>query len=227
LDRFAAARLYGKLANVCPDLPGERLSGSATFKAITGCDRITAEFKYRDSFEFTPFARLLFSANRLPPTNDSSQAFFDRWLVVPFPNRFRETRREMPRSILQYRLSKAHEMSGALNKALDALERIRARGRFTEPKDSAVALSRYQAANDALAAWLDEHTVASPDATILQSELHAAYASHCRQHGRQPASKQAFGRQLKALRPQSQAVQRRLLGRRTWMYAGIGFRGQN
>ena len=66
------------------------------FKAITGCDRITAEVKYRDSFEFTPFARLLFSANRLPESSDASQAFFDRWLIVPFPNRFRQTRREIP-----------------------------------------------------------------------------------------------------------------------------------
>ena len=64
------------------------------FKAITGCDRITAEFKYRDSFEFTPVTRLLFSANRLPASDDASQAFFDRWLIVRFPNRFRHTRGE-------------------------------------------------------------------------------------------------------------------------------------
>jgi putative DNA primase/helicase len=43
------------------------------FKSITGCDRVTAEIKYRDSFEFTPFARLLFSANRLPAGSDASQ----------------------------------------------------------------------------------------------------------------------------------------------------------
>jgi P4 family phage/plasmid primase-like protien len=123
LDRFSGARLYGKLANICPDLPSDRLSSSAIFKSITGCDRITAEFKYRDSFEFTPFARLLFSANRLPPSNDTSQAFFDRWLIVPFPNRFRHTRRETPRSILQHQLCTRGELSGALNKALEALQR--------------------------------------------------------------------------------------------------------
>ena len=103
-DRFSAARLYGKLANICPDLPSEGLTTSATFKAITGGDRITTEFKYCDSFEFMPFARLLFSANRLPASNDASQAFFDRWLIVPFPNRFRHTRGETPRTILQRRL---------------------------------------------------------------------------------------------------------------------------
>jgi len=223
-DRFSAARLYGKLANICPDLPGERLSSSAMFKAITGSDRITAEIKYRDSFEFTPFARLLFSANRLPASDDASQAFFDRWLIVPFPNRFRQTRREIPRRIIQARLCLPSELSGALNKALDGLERVRKRGWFTETKASRGLLRRYQSANDALAAWLDEHTVAAPEAMIPQSELHGAYATHCRRASRSPTSKQIFGRRLRTLRPNVEPTQRTLCGRRTWVYAGIALR---
>jgi P4 family phage/plasmid primase-like protien len=223
-DRFSAARLYGKLANICTDLPGERLSSSAMFKAITGCDRITAEVKYRDSFEFTPFARLLFSANRLPASGDGSQAFFDRWLIVPFANRFRHTRREIPRRILEWRLCSPTELSGALNKALDGLERVRKCFRFTEPRESRAEVRRYQAANDVLAAWLDEHTVAAPDAVVPQRDLHRAYSSHCRQSSRRPASRQMFGRRLRALRPGIESTQRTVAGRRAWVYAGINLR---
>jgi P4 family phage/plasmid primase-like protien len=224
LDRFSAARLYGKLANICPDLPSDRLSSSAMFKSITGCDRITAEFKYRDSFEFTPFARLLFSANRLPPSNDTSQAFFDRWLIVPFPNRFRHTRRETPRSILQQQLCTRGELSGVLNKALEALQGVRGRCRFTEPTKSRIEVQKYQAANDTIAAWLDEHTVASHEATVPQSELHGAYAAHCHQHYRRPASKHSFGRLLRILRPNTEPAQRAIAGRRTWVYTCIALR---
>ena len=224
-DRFSAARLYGKLANICPDLPNDRLSSSATFKAITGCDRITAEFKYRDSFEFTPFARLIFSANQLPRSNDISQAFFDRWLIVPFPNRFRHTRHETPRSILQHRLCSLCELSGALNKALEGLQRVRRCSRFTEPRESRVAMEHYRAANDSIFAWLDENTVASIEATVPQSDLHAAYAAHCRQHYRRPASKQSFGRLLRALRPETEPAQRTVAGGRIWVYKGIALRG--
>ena len=131
-DRFAPARLYGKLANICSDLPSERMAGSAVFKAITGCDRITGEFKYRDSFEFTPFARLLISANHLPSSRDASKAFFDRWLIIPFNAGFRNTRREIPRSVLDAALSTSIELSGALNEALPALRRIRRAGKFSE-----------------------------------------------------------------------------------------------
>jgi putative DNA primase/helicase len=163
IDRFSAARLYGKLANICSDLPSERLSSSAIFKAVTGCDRITAEIKYRDSFEFTPFARLLFSANRLPLSNDASPAFFDRWLIIPFTRQFRHTHRETPRSELQFRLSAPREFSGALNRALDGLQRVRERHRFTKPNDYRATVSNSQAANN-LVTWLEEQT-ASPDAT--------------------------------------------------------------
>ena len=85
-------------------------------------------------------------------------------------------------------------------------------------------MRKYQAANDAIAAWLDEHTVASDKAIIPQSELHAAYASHCRQCGRRPVSKQAFGRLLKAYRPDAEPAQRTVAGRRKWVYAGIDIR---
>lgn len=194
------------------------------FKSITGCDRITAEIKYRDSFEFTPFTRLLFSANKLPASADASPAFFDRWLIVPFPNRFRQTRRETPHHMLQARLCGRSELGGALNKALEGLQRVRQRGRFTEPKESRAAVRRYQASNDALAAWLDERTVASHDEVVPQAELHAAYALHCRQACRRPASKQLFRRRLRALRRDVEPIQRMVAGRRAWLYAGINLR---
>jgi phage/plasmid-associated DNA primase len=84
------------------------------------------------------------------------------------------------------------ELSGALNKAIDGLERVRKCFRFTESRDSRAALKRYQAANDLLAAWLDEYTVEAPDAVVPQSDLHRANSSHCQQSSRRPASKQAF-----------------------------------
>ena len=115
----------------------------------------------------------------------------------------------------------ADGVGGALNKALDELERVRKCFRFTESRESRVALMKYQAANDTLAAWLDEHTVADPDAVVPQSDLHRAYSSHCRQFSRRPASKQMFGRRLRALRPGIESSQRTLAGRRAWVYAGI------
>ena len=35
-DKFAAARLFGKLANICPDLPTAHLSSTSMFQAFCG-----------------------------------------------------------------------------------------------------------------------------------------------------------------------------------------------
>jgi putative DNA primase/helicase len=61
---------------------------------------ITAECKYRESFDFVPFARLIFSTNHLPQSKDDSLGCFDRWLVIPFAKRFRGTEEEIPRAHL-------------------------------------------------------------------------------------------------------------------------------
>jgi RFX DNA-binding domain len=76
-----------------------------------------------------------------------------------------------------------------------------------------------------MVAWLDEHTVASHEATVSQLELHAAYASYCRQQCRRPTTKQRFGRLLRALRPDAEPTQRTVAGRRIWVYKGIALRG--
>lgn len=110
-DRFAVARLVGKLANICPDLPSSHLAGTSVFKALTGGDTVPAEHKYRESFEFTPFVRLVFSANNVPRSTDSSQAFFRRWLVVPFTHTF-EGAQEISRPEMDARLRKPRELSG-------------------------------------------------------------------------------------------------------------------
>ena len=90
-DRFSAARLIGRLANICPDLPSSDLTGTSVFKAITGGDPLMAEYKFKDSFEFVPYARMVFSANHPPKSQDASPAFFRRWLVVPFERTFADS----------------------------------------------------------------------------------------------------------------------------------------
>jgi P4 family phage/plasmid primase-like protien len=220
-DRFAPARLYGKLANICSDLPSERMAGSAVFEAITGCDRISGEFKYRDSFEFTPFARLLISANHLPASRDASKAFFDRWLIIPFHTGFRNTRQEIPRSVLDRALSTATDLSGALNAALPALRRIRRRGKFSDSPSATRQAEEHQYAADPLSQWLARETICSPSVLTAQDRLHAAYALACAMGDRPILTKQMFGRRLRALRPDIEEAQRTLNGRRQWVYLGV------
>jgi len=90
-SRFNVAELYGKLANVAGDLDSRALRRSDLFKTLTGGqDAIAAERKFHHPFTFTPFATLLFSANEAPMSSDQTDAYFDRWIILPFDVRFDE-----------------------------------------------------------------------------------------------------------------------------------------
>jgi putative DNA primase/helicase len=224
-DRFAAARLVGKLANICPDLPSEHLAGTSMFKAITGGDIITAEYKYRDSFEYIPFARLVFSANHLPRSSDGSPAFFDRWIVIPFRRSFRDTAKEIPRAELDARLADPQELSGVLNKALAVLPRLRQRG-FTISATVQQAAEEFRQTTDPLAVWLERQTIEHPDAMIAKDALVQAYNADCDQAGRPRMSKNAFGQALRRLRPHLEEAQRLWEGRQqVWVWRGLGLKG--
>lgn len=128
-DKFAGERLMGKPANICPDLPTAHLSSTSMFKALTGGDVLSAEYKFRDSFEYVPFCKLVFSANKPPQSDDATHGFFRRWQVVPFVRSFEEgapgTR---SRDGMDAPLAQPSELSGVLNKVLLALAKIRTAG---------------------------------------------------------------------------------------------------
>jgi putative DNA primase/helicase len=225
-DRFSVARLYGRLANVCADLPSAHLAGTSVFKSVTGNDTITGEFKFRDSFDFEPFCRLLFSANHPPRSKDASKAFYDRWLVIPFNRSFRNTEQEIPRSILDARLAAPRELSGALNKAITALRQLRASGRFTESETTRAALAEFREVTDPVAVWLDRQTVSHANASISKRDLQTAYNLACEHDGRPPMTKQAFGRAVKKHRPDIEEAQRTVGLGLQWFYVGLGLKAE-
>jgi putative DNA primase/helicase len=228
-DKFAVARLIGKLANICADLPSKHLECTSIFKAITGGDPITGEYKHGEHFEFTPFARLVFSANHPPRSTDASFAFFRRWLVIPFDQTFTNgTAEHIPREVLDARLADPRELSGLLNKALDALSKLRARG-FTESPTMLQAFNEFRQTTDPFAVWLDTATDMDPTAWVTKKDLQLAYNADCARAGRPPLSSQAFGRRLREQRPEfkdnkDKEKQRTVDGKLTWVWEGICLR---
>ncbi|NQU21950.1 MAG: hypothetical protein HQ567_11760 [Candidatus Nealsonbacteria bacterium] len=222
-DKFSTARLVGKLANICPDLPSEHLAGTSVFKAITGGDALAGEHKFRESFEFTPFCKLIFSANHPPRSADASPAFFRRWLVIPFDRTF-SADQQIPREQLDAMLTTPGELSGMLNKALDALDLLRKRCAFSEPESVRAAWQDFHATTDPLAVWLDANTIDHPDAFVSKAELRAQYNAHATNAGQPTLGTKAFGGTLRKLRPDTSDAQRTVGGRYVWCYTGIGIR---
>lgn len=83
-NRFASSNLFQMLANIFADVDAEFIKSTGLLKALTGGDRLSAEFKGKDSFMFINFAKLIFSCNELPPFSDFTKGFERRLNVIPF-----------------------------------------------------------------------------------------------------------------------------------------------
>lgn len=184
--RFAAARLLGKLTNICPDLPGHKLASTAMFKALTGGDLIQGEHKYRNAFEFRPHAKLIYSANQLPASDDPTHAFARRWLIVPFEKTFDPgSAATLPRAVLDAKLAAPEALSGLLNLALDALPKLRSRG-FTVSASMEAAFHEFRSVSDPFLVWLDQYLVDDPNREIPKREVIDAYRKACSAERRPP-----------------------------------------
>jgi len=222
-NRFAVAQMVGKLANICPDLPSASLAGSSVFKLITGGDCITGECKFKQPFPFVPFARLVFSANHFPRSADASHAYFRRWIILPFERTFHPSE-QIRREVLDAQLAAESELSGVLNKALVALRTIRTRGRLHEPDSVCGAGQEFVRLTDPVAGWLGSITIQSPDETVAKDVLLAEYNGSAVREGRPIVTSTALGLAIKRFIPDIKDAQRKVNGKRQWVWLGLGLR---
>jgi len=165
-DKFMKAQLYGKLANICGDIDSKAINNTGIIKNLTGVEPIQAQFKGIDSFSFQSFAKLMFSANKLPKTIDKTNGWFRRWFIIPFEKSIPEEKK-IERSELDKRLTNPKELSGLLNLVLEAVKKLEKSGyKFTIPETAKKAIDEYQLASDDLAQFIQEHCVVNKSRNI-------------------------------------------------------------
>lgn len=225
-SNFATANVYGKLANICGDLDARAIKRSDKFKTLTGGDWVHAERKYGHGFDFHPFVTLIFSANELPTSADQTDAYFDRWLIVPFGRTFRGTAVEDPH--LKDKLCAPAELEGLLVRAVEGLRQLHARGRFNVPASVQAAAAMYREHIDTVHAYIEEDCLAGPDPNLRVPKpvLYRAYRTYCADSGKMPVSAMRFNEQLKQVVPH--LGETALDGTRYWVgvrpndFAGVG-----
>ena len=192
-NRFAKADLQHKFANIYADLPDQALFSTGTFKMLTGRDLITAEKKFMSSFQFVNYAKLLFSANKVPEAYDDSEAFFRRWIIIVFPNKFEGDKAD-PR-ILE-KLTTEEELSGLLNLALQALKRLLERGQFSHSQTTEEVRLDYIRKSSPIAAFAQDALEIDPDAFIIKKDLFSLFAVYCRSQGLPTVGQDTFFKNL-------------------------------
>ena len=192
-NRFAAASLYGKLANTFADLSSEALRDTGLFKTLTGEDTIEAERKFKNPFRFTNYAKLVYSCNKLPETYDDSDAFFARWIIINFPNRFEGEKADKH---LIDKLTTEDELSGLLNLALISLWRLLERGEFSKGVSTEEVREQYLRMSDPVAGFVMDCIEVDPEGYVPKKELYSAFCEYCRNNKLPTVSENTFHKKL-------------------------------
>ncbi len=194
-DKFKKAELFARLANLSSDIPSKGLHHIGTFKMLTGGDKITAERKFGHPFQFTNFAKLVFSANRPPKIfNEDTLALWRRFIIIDFPNTFPDDTADKH---LLDKLTTEAEFAGLLNLALKGLQRLLTNDVFSNDKAIEDVAERYTILSDPILSFVDDQCELDGNATIDKQILHDAFVQYCQDRRVPTISKESFGRNLK------------------------------
>lgn len=189
-NRFVAAELFGKVANIAGDLDARAITRTDVFKMATGGDLVPAERKYGQPFSFTNRATMLFSANEPPGSSDQTTGFFSRWVVLPF-DRIRLTEGQEDHSIEQ----RMHlELEGVLVAAVEGLRRAIDRRGYDTPVSVRSAMASYQDNIDPVRRFFAEslHVTGSHDDRERRSTVYDRYREWCDENGHRPKASSRF-----------------------------------
>lgn len=188
---FARSSLYGKLANIYPDLSDRALKGTGYFKMLSGGDTVSAEYKFRDRFEFKNYAKLVFSCNKVPESPDDTTAFFRRWIIINFPKQFLEGDPNTDPNLLQ-KLTTEDELSGFFNWALEGLERLLKNGKFSTGKSLEDTREQYIRASDPVKAFAMDCLEEKAGNLVQKDEVYKAFIEYCERMKLPTIPKNAF-----------------------------------
>ncbi len=208
-DKFTAAQLHGKLANLFADLDRKAMTSSKSFKILISGDLLSAEFKFKQKFNFRNYAKLIFSANEIPRSTDVTYAFYRRWLIVPFDNQFKKGKNAITN--LREILSQPDELSGMLNVAVSKLRWLHDHSyNFSETEQTKKKLDEYKRMNNSVLAFCQDNVEIREDAEISKSALYEYYRTWALEEGLKPVAQNRIKHTLKVFAPDVVEYQKRI-----------------
>ncbi|MDD5679932.1 MAG: phage/plasmid primase, P4 family [Candidatus Omnitrophica bacterium] len=183
------ANLFGKLANISIETNAKSEVYDSIFKAVVSGDMIEADLKFKNSFRFNPFCKLIFAMNNLPRVDDKTDAFFRRLLILQFDRQFKEE--EQNKNLKAELLD---ELDGIFMWCLEGLKRLKARGFFTIPRGMQSLIDEYRRDNNNVMVFAEE-CCSFDDSTCHETkdDVYRTYAEYCKESGYRPLGKGRFG----------------------------------
>lgn len=211
-DRFSTSMIAGKLANIGDDIADDFLQGSqvAIFKKVVTGNRIKAEMKGQDPFEFDPYCKLIFSANDIPRMKDKTGAVMRRLVIIPFNATFTKETPGYDVDIIE-KLTAPAAMQYLICCGIKGLQRVRVEQAYTICTKVQEQLDEYELENNPIIGFIDD---AGIDTIIHEptADVYRRYQIYCQQAALQASSRPVFTKQINK-RLHLQVIQKRINGK--------------
>lgn len=191
---YSRAQLHGKLVNYASEISGSL--DTAVFKQLVSGEPVEARLPYGRPFTLTNYAKLIFNCNELPKEVEHTDAYFRRFLIVPFNVTIKKDQQDnkLSEKII------AMELSGIFNWVLAGLKRLLQQQGFTEHRAGLQLVEQYRHESDSVSLYLeDKNYQPSQKDHISISYLYEWYRDFCKMGGFSPLNKINFKRRLEHL----------------------------
>ena len=221
-DDYAPASLYGRKANFRSDIPADSIKNTGMLKEIIGGDKIRANVKYKQPFEFSPKVKHYYAANQLPKIAESDEAFFRRVMLLPVPTTVPEEDRDPH---LTEKL--VEELPGILNWAIKGMHRLMEQRLFTGDMSPFATESTWQEWGNSVGRF-EQIALRSGETHIPKSDIYAAYLQFCDDKNIPSESQHMMTRELKELgytdgRARVDGIQQRCFLNLEWTDGGLEY----
>ncbi|MBL7847240.1 MAG: DNA primase [Cyclobacteriaceae bacterium] len=189
---YYRAMLANKLVNYASEINGNL--EASLFKQLVSGEPVEARLPYGNPMIIEKYAKLMFNTNTLPQDVEHTNAYFRRFLIVPFDVTIKEENQDVD---LANKIIKA-ELPGVFNWVLTGLDRLLLSRAFTESVAISNQLKLYRISSDSVAEFLvDENYRKSTHKWISLKDLFQEYRNYCRYNGYREVNSRNLGTRLR------------------------------
>jgi putative DNA primase/helicase len=192
---YFRAMIANKLINYASEINGKL--ETSIFKQLVSGEPVEARLPYGHPFTITHYAKLIFNCNELPKDVEQTNAYFRRFLIVPFEITIPEE--EQDKQLAQKIIT--NELSGVFNWVLQGLRRLLEQKCFSECDAVRRACEQYELESDSVRLFIQEMEYKPSPTDHKQIKLlYSEYRGFCQDDGYKPVSKTNFIKRLKSCR---------------------------
>jgi putative DNA primase/helicase len=181
---YYRVQIAGKLLNYSSEISTS--VNSSLLKAMASGEPIPARALYQTPIMIYDYAKLMFNANELPITSDTSDGYFRRFLIVEFNQQIPEDKQDkmLAKKII------ASELPGVFNWLLMGLSSLIENGGFSIPESVNQSVLRYRREIDNISNFIEEEQWKPCEHEIISLQcIYLEYVAYCKDNGLKYKSK--------------------------------------